>query len=455
MDKRVLTASDLWKNVSSEIRSVLNEQTYATWFEPINAVGLDDKSVTLEVPSKFYYEWIDRHYRKMLLSKIEVAYGKKLLVRYSVVLGEPESKEITGDNLLDTNVSPVEQRFYDSGSRLNKRYTFTSFVEGSNNQLAKAASVSVAGSPGQTSFNPLVIYGGVGLGKTHLLQAIGNKVLAMTPSPKVHYTTSEKFTLDFISAIQNNNSSNFSTRYRNVDVLLVDDIQFLQKKEQTQEQFFHTFNDLYQRGKQVILTMDRHPSELYCLKDRLLSRFQSGLIVDIQAPNLETRIAILQKKAEEDSLEIPFEITELIATNVRGNIREMEGALIKLLAYSSLSHTDITMSLAKRALRETLGRSGTKSVSIDDIIQSVSESLDVPENKLIGRGRKMEVANARQVAMYLSREIVGASLENIGLHFGGRDHTTVIHACRSVKGKMKDKSDFRRQVDGIRTQLEF
>ena len=454
MDKTAITASDLWKNVSSEIRSVLNEQTYATWFEPISAVGLDDKSVTLEVPSKFYYEWIDRHYRKLLLSKIDVVYGIKFLFLYSVVLGEPESKDIAGDNTLETNVNPNE-RFYDSGSRLNKRYTFTSFVEGSNNQLAKAASISVADSPGQTSFNPLVIYGGVGLGKTHLLQAIGNNVLAMTPAPKVHYTTSEKFTLDFISAIQNNNSSNFSTRYRNVDVLLVDDIQFLQKKEQTQEQFFHTFNDLYQRGKQVILTMDRHPSELYGLKDRLLSRFQSGLIVDIQAPNLETRIAILQKKAEDDSLEIPFEITELIATNVRGNIREMEGALIKLLAYSSLSHTDITMSLAKRALRETLGRSGTKSVSIDDIIQSVSESLDVPENKLIGRGRKMEVANARQVAMYLSREIVGASLENIGLHFGGRDHTTVIHACRSVKGKMKEKADYRRQVDGIRSQLEF
>tara|TARA_B100000029_G_scaffold151839_1_gene146938 strand:+ start:34053 stop:35417 length:1365 start_codon:yes stop_codon:yes gene_type:complete len=454
VDKTTLTASDLWSAVSTEIRSVLNEQTYATWFEPISAVGLDAKSITLEVPSKFYYEWIDRHYRKMLLSKIKAISGKKLIVRYSVVLGEPQKKETNGDNAIEKSIDPNE-RFYDSGSRLNKRYTFTSFVEGSNNQLAKAASVSVADSPGQTSFNPLVIYGGVGLGKTHLLQAIGNKVLIRKPAPKVHYTTSEKFTLDFISAIQNNNSSNFSTRYRNVDVLLVDDIQFLQKKEQTQEQFFHTFNDLYQRGKQVILTMDRHPSELYGLKDRLLSRFQSGLIVDVQAPNLETRIAILQKKAADDSLEIPFEITELIATNVRGNIREMEGALIKLLAYSSLSHTDITMSLAKRALRETLGRSGAKSVSIDDVIQSVSESLDVPENKLIGRGRKMEVANARQVAMYLSREVVGASLENIGLHFGGRDHTTVIHACRSVKGKMNNKSDFQRQVDGIRSQLEF
>lgn len=454
MDKTVLTASNLWAELSESVRSSVSEQTFATWFEPIHPVGLDDSALTLEVPSKFYYEWIDKHYRQMLLSKTKAVTGKEIKIRYSVVIGEPDNG--SAPNTMETIAGqPSPDPFYDSGSRLNKRYTFTSFVEGSNNQLAKAASVSVADSPGQTSFNPLVVYGGVGLGKTHLLQAIGNKVMLHTPPPRVHYTTSEKFTLDFITAIQNNNSSSFSERYRNVDVLLVDDIQFLQKKEQTQEQFFHTFNDLYQRGKQVILTTDRHPSELYGLKDRLLSRFQSGLIVDIQAPNLETRIAILQKKAEDDDLEIPYEITELIATNVRGNIREMEGALIKLLAYSSLSHSDITMQLAKRALRETLGRSGTKTVSIDDVIQSVSETLDVPEKKLIGRGRKMEVATARQVAMYLSREIVGASLENIGLHFGGRDHTTVIHACRAVKGKMGERADFQRQVDGIRSQLEF
>ena len=454
MDKTILTASGLWAELSKGIRSSVSEQTFATWFEPIRAVALEETTLTLEVPSKFYYEWIDKHYREMLLTKIKASTGKEIKVRYSIVIGEPENGALPSGVDIVSGPPPTEV-FYDNGSRLNKRYTFSRFVEGSNNQLAKAASVSVAGAPGQTSFNPLVIYGGVGLGKTHLLQAIGNKAKLQTPQPRVHYTTSEKFTLDFITAIQNNNSSSFSKRYRSVDVLLVDDIQFLQKKEQTQEQFFHTFNDLYQRGKQVILTTDRHPSELYGLKDRLLSRFQSGLIVDIQAPNLETRIAILQRKAEDDGLEIPYEITELIATNIRGNIREMEGALIKLLAYSSLSHSDITMKLAKRALRETLGRSGTKSVSIDDVIQNVSETLDVPEKKLIGRGRKMEIARARQVAMFLSREIVGASLENIGLHFGGRDHTTVIHACRAVKGKMGEKADFRRKVDGIRSQLEF
>ena len=440
MDKTILTASKVWTNLSKEVQPLISKQTFATWFEPIQAVGLDEKSLTLEVPSKFYYEWIDRHYRHLLLSKLKTATGKDLKVRYSVVVGEEaDNGESVKEPKMFTDQGRDVRQYYDSGSRLNRRYTFDSFVEGSNNQMAKAASVSVAGSPGQTSFNPLVIYGGVGLGKTHLLQAIGNKVLQRSPTPRVHYTTSEKFTIDFISAIQNNNSSSFSEKHRSVETLLVDDIQFFQKKEQTQEQFFHTFNDLYQRGKQVVLTTDRHPSELYGLKDRLLSRFQSGLIVDIQAPNLETRIAILQKKAEEDKLEIPYEITELIATNIRGNIREMEGALIKLLAYSSLSHSDITMPLAKRALRETLGRAGTKTVSIDDVIQRVSETMDVPEKKLIGRGRKMDVAGARQVAMYLSREIVGTSLENIGLHFGGRDHSTVIHACRAVKEKDERK----------------
>jgi len=234
---------------------------------------------------------------------------------------------------------------------------------------------------------------------------------------------------------------------------LVDDIQFLQKKEQTQEQFFHTFNELYQQGKQIVLTTDRHPSELYGLTDRLISRFQSGLIVDIQPPNLETRIAILQKKAEEDGLEIPYEITELIASNIRENIREMEGALIKLLAYSSLSHTDINMELARRALRETLGRSTGYQVTIDDVIKKVSSITNVPEAKLIGKGRKMEIATARQIAMYLSRELVGASLVNIGLHFGGRDHTTVIHACRSIEARMKENPAFKSRIEGIKEQI--
>ena len=359
--------SELWVSVTSKIKTIVTEQAYATWFEPIRPIAIENDSLTLEVPSKFYYEWIDSHYGKILLDKLKEITGESLKIRYSVVVGEPKIQASSTSLVEQENLVNISNEYYDSGSKLNKRYTFENFVEGSNNQLAKAASVSVAAALGETSFNPLLIYGGVGLGKTHLIQAVGNQVIKNNSITKVHYTTSEKFTLDFIAAIQKNNSSKFSQKYRNADLLLVDDIQFLQKKEQTQEQFFHTFNDLYQRGKQIILTTDRHPSELNGLKDRLLSRFQSGLIVDIQAPSLETRMAILQKKAEDDGLSIPYEITELIATNVRGNIREMEGALIKLLAYSSLSHTDITMPLAKKALHETLGRSQTKKLTIDDM----------------------------------------------------------------------------------------
>ncbi|MFQ6675351.1 MAG: chromosomal replication initiator protein DnaA [Fidelibacterota bacterium] len=443
--------ADVWERVRDNIRSAVTEQAYATWFEPIKPVALTDSTLTLEVPSQFYYEWIDTHYRSLILRELQRVTSRELQLRYSIVVGEGEEK-----GQPRTGVGRPEEvgiPRYDRGSKLNKRYTFDSFVEGPNNQLAKAAALSVAESPGRTAFNPLLVYGGVGLGKTHLVQAIGNHVLAGEPRRRVSYTTSEKFTLDFISAIQNNRTAEFSERHRGVDLLIVDDIQFLQKKEQTQEQFFHTFNELYQRGKQIVLTTDRHPRELYGLKDRLVSRFQSGLIVDVVAPNLETRIAILQKKAEEDNLNIPYEITEFIATNIRDNIRELEGALIKLLAYSSLSHSDVTMELARRALKETLGRSGLYSLTIDDIIKGVSASTNVPENKLIGKGRKMEVALARQIAMFLCRDLVGASLESIGLHFGGRDHTTVMHACRRIEGKMKESARFRRQVDSIRSHL--
>jgi len=456
VDKIEIKPSELWISVTSKIKTMVTEQAYATWFEPIKAVAIENHSLTLEVPSKFYYEWIDSHYGTILLEKLKEITGENLKIRYSVVVGEPIIKSRQSSSIVEKqNLLNASNEYYDSGSKLNKRYTFENFVEGANNQLAKAASISVAEALGETSFNPLLIYGGVGLGKTHLIQAVGNQVIKNKSITKVHYTTSEKFTLDFISAIQKNNSSKFSEKYRNADLLLVDDIQFLQKKEQTQEQFFHTFNDLYQRGKQIILTTDRHPSELNGLKDRLLSRFQSGLIVDIQAPSLETRIAILQKKAEDDGLSIPYEITELIATNVRGNIREMEGALIKLFAYSSLSHSDINMTLAKKALHETLGRSQTKKLTIDDIIYSVSDIVEISQKKIIGRGRKMEVVSARQIAMYLSREIVGASLENIGLHFGGRDHSTVIHACKSIKLKMKQKPDFKEYINSIRSKVEI
>jgi len=452
VDKVQIDNKSFWEGISAELEKSVSAQTYATWFEPLRIVNTENGIVTVEVPSRFYYEWIDSHYGSLIQEKIKSVHSLDVEIRYTVVVGEKDGVS-KGVVLKEKVWADEEVRVYDNRSKLNKRYTFGTFIEGGSNQLAKAAAMAVADAPGQTSFNPLLIYGGVGLGKTHLLQAIGNRVLEDKSNCRAQYTTSEKFTLDFITAIQKNRTSEFSKKHRNIDLLLVDDIQFLQKKEQTQEQFFHTFNELYQQGRQIVLTTDRHPRELYGLKDRLVSRFQSGLIVDIHEPDLETRIAILQSKAEHDELDIPYEILEFIATNIHGNIREMEGALIKLLAFSSLSHSDVTMSLARRALRETLGRAGPYRITIDDIICGVSRTTKISEKKLIGRGRKMEVALARQMAMYLCRELVGASLENVGLHFGGRDHTTVIHACRTIKTRMEKDQEFKEGIKSLRAQV--
>jgi len=442
----------VWENISDTVRSSITEQTYATWFEPIRPVSITDFEITIEVPSKFYYEWIDSHYKNVILGAIKKETGNDVQLNFKIA-GKNNGEQTNQKNQVKNILLSGKARDYDRGSKLSGRYVFNTFVEGPNNQFARAAALSVAKSPGQTSFNPLLIYGGVGLGKTHLMQAIGNKVLSEQINAKVKYTTSEKFTTDFVSAIKSNKTSEFSSRYRECDVLLLDDAQFLQKKEQTQEQFFHTFNELYQRGKQIVLTTDRHPSELYGLKDRLVSRFQSGLAVDIQKPNLETRIAILQSKAEQDSLDIPDEITEFIAKNIKDNIRVMEGALVKLLAYSSLFHIPITLDLARKVLKETLGRDDIKVLNIEDIIRGVSGATNVSENKLISRGRTMEVAQARQIAMYLCRELVGTSLGDIGLHFGGRDHSTVIHACRNIEKKMATDSTFNIKVQSVKSTI--
>ena len=442
----------VWENILDAVRSSITEQTYATWFEPIRPVSITDFETTIEVPSKFYYEWIDSHYKNVILGAIKKETGNDVQLNFKIA-GKNNGEQTNQKNQVKNILLSGKVRDYDRGSKLSGRYVFNTFVEGPNNQFARAAALSVAKSPGQTSFNPLLIYGGVGLGKTHLMQAIGNQVLSEQINAKVKYTTSEKFTTDFVSAIKSNKTSEFSSRYRDCDVLLLDDAQFLQKKEQTQEQFFHTFNELYQRGKQIVLTTDRHPSELYGLKDRLVSRFQSGLTVDIQKPNLETRIAILQSKAEQDSLDIPDEITEFIARNIKDNIRVMEGALVKLLAYSSLFHMPITLDLARKVLKETLGRDDIKVLNIEDIIRGVSGATNVSENKLISRGRTMEVAQARQIAMYLCRELVGTSLGDIGLHFGGRDHSTVIHACRNIENKMAIDSTFNIKVQSVKSTI--
>ncbi len=444
-----MDTSAVWQNCLSLIKDRVATQTFQTWFEPLKVANLQDSQLTLQVPSQFYYEWLDAHYRPIIVAALKQATGRDLQVQYSVVLGEGLADEPVPN--LPTEIE--RGNGFSRQSQLNRRYAFENFIEGAGNQFAKAAAQSVCDGLQKNLFNPLVIYGGVGLGKTHLLQAVGNHMLAQDADTRVVYVTSEKFTLDFISSIQKNRTTSFSKYYRNVDMLLVDDIQFFQKKEQTQEQFFHTFNDLYQRGKQIVMTLDRPPSELSGLQDRLISRFQAGLVVDIHPPDLETRIAILLHKAEEDGLDISYEITEYIAHCIKSNVRDLEGALIRLLAYSSLRNQEINLEMARQVVQQILGKNAAKNVTVDEVIKVISDEFDFRENHLIGKGRRADLALARQVAMYLARELTGASLVTIGLHFAGRDHSTVIHACRTVEHKMDADPQFMARVESIRHEL--
>jgi chromosomal replication initiator protein len=436
---------DIWSRTLSLIKENLNEQTIITWFNPIIPIGFTDKKLTVQIPSQFYYEFIEKHYSELIKKSLQQTLGDDAEILYSVVmnnktevLGNPKKVPMPQPA---PKINPLDNNGKKYATQLNDRYTFENFVEGSNNQFARAAALAVSNSPGKTTFNPLVIYGGVGLGKTHLIQAVGNAILHNNGvANKIFYVSSEKFTVDFIDAIKHNRAPEFSQHYRNADVLLVDDIQFFTTKERTQEEFFHTFNTLHQNEKQIVLTSDRPPKELKGIEERLISRFQWGLVVDIQPPDLETRIAILEKKAEENELKLPQEIIEIFATNITSNIRELEGSLIRLMAKSSLEGADVTLDLAKAVLKD-LSLGNRRNLSIEEIQRIVCEHYKIPEDMIRAKNRKKEVALARQISMYLSKTMTPHSLKTIGLHFGGRDHSTVIHANQAIeKLRKKDKA---------------
>ena len=436
-----------WNHFLKIIQKSITNQSFQTWFAKLKHIQSDEEKIIIEVPNRFHYEWLDSKYEKIINDAVQMAFKKNLKVQYSVVVNSPSPSEIENH---ETSLVPKK---YHRASKLNNRYVFKHFIEGRGNQFAKAAASSVADSPGQTPFNPLLIYSSPGLGKTHLLQSIGNHILRLTPETKVVYVTSEKFMLDFISAIQNNKSTTFAQSYRNVDVLLLDDVQFFQTKEQTQEQFFHLFNELFQQGKQIVLTTDRHPNDLTHLKRRLVSRFQSGLIVDIQPPDLETRIAILMSKASNENLDIPYDVTEFIATSITNDIRSMEGALVKLLALASLTKQDITIELAKKVIEDVLGQDAIKQISIKRIISTVAKKYNLNEKKIMGKSRQMELVFARHVAMFLCRELTKTSLNSIGAFFNNRDHSTVIHACKTMEEKIQADSGIKQDLVNIKEQL--
>ncbi len=435
-----MESSQIWPQCLGFISQRVTERSFQTWFKPTKCLSFGAEGITIGVPSHFFAEWLEQHYLPLIQESIAAVTKMKVPVSFSV--SSVGSNIVQGSKKRRVIFHPPQR----GELELNPRYTFDTFVVGESNQFAHAASLAVAEAPGKTKFNPLFIYGGVGLGKTHLIQAIGHFIGTNRSQAKVEYVTSEKFTMDFISSIANKTTSQFSQKYRNLDVLLVDDIQFFSGKERTQSEFFHTFNALYQKGKQIVLTSDRPPREISGLEDRLLSRFSGGLVTDIQPPDLETRIAILKKRAEGDGIEISDEIIYFIADHITTNIRELQGSLIRLLAYSSITGKEISLELAQDILRDTINHTRKRTISIDHIQAQVAEEFNIPEESLIAKKRTKEVAFPRQVAMYLCRQLTSHSLKTIGLKFGGRDHSTVIHACKLIEELIEND-------DGLRDRL--
>lgn len=448
-----MTSAAAWDQCLALIKESINPQSFTTWFEPIKSVKLDDHQLTVELPSHFFYEWLEGHYKGLINQALLQVLGDEASLSYRIAPKGDTNGNGEAVPIPTTDKKKLLNR-YDKKSNLIARYSFENFVEGSNNQFARAAAVAVAESPGKTTFNPLVLYGGVGLGKTHLIQAIGNYILCANEEQRVLYVDSEKFTIEFINSIKHNKTTEFSSIYRNVDLLIVDDIQFFISKERTQEEFFHTFNALYNSGKQIVLSSDRPPKELDGIEERLLSRFQWGLVADIQPPDLETRIAIMQQKADENDIAIPGEIIEFIATNVTHNIRELEGALIRLLAYASLNGQDISIDLARDVLKN-LSLSKKKNIMPEEIQRIVSNHYSIPDDMLRAKTRKKEIAYVRQIAMYLTKEMTKSSLKTIGLHFGGRDHSTVIHAIQCVEKLIREDRKVQEEVSELKKKIEM
>ena len=421
----MLTAEGLWTEVSERLRAALNDKTYRTWFSEAEGVDLSDESFVLTVPNDFTREWIESHFLGLIDAAVRDATGHERRIDLSV-----RHVEDGGSRTAEAQQLEVPEPSRAEG--LNDKYTFDSFVIGSSNRFAHAAALAVAEAPAQ-AYNPLFIYGGTGLGKTHLLQAIGHYISEHSRDLSVCYVTSERFMNDFINSLRDKRIEGFKQRYRTFGVLLIDDIQFLEHKERIQEEFFHTFNTLYEAGKQIVISSDRPPRQIATLEQRLRSRFEWGLMTDIQPPDLETRIAILQKKVRTDGIEVADpQLLTFIAGRVSTNIRELEGALTRVVAFSSLTGRPMTVDLAQDVLRDVFPQGEAAQVSIERIQDEVSERFGLSKEELIGDRRSQNIVYPRQVAMYLSRELTDSSLPRIGRHFGGRDHTTVIHATSKI-----------------------
>ncbi len=443
--------SKLWSVILAEISKEISKPSFETWFTSTRPVSLKDQCLVVAVPNDFTREWLHSKYRDIVIKKMKEITSQNYDLQFIVAPDFVEPDEIYKNTAGISTAVKTEEKVKKQVSLFNPRYTFESFVVGPCNRLSHAASLAVAETPSK-AYNPFFIYGGVGLGKTHLLHAIGQYILNHHNSKNVMYCSSEKFTNDFINAIRDNKTAEFRNKYRSIEVLLIDDIQFLAGKEQTQEEFFHTFNTLHNLNRQIVVSSDRPPKEIPTLEDRLRSRFEWGLITDIQSPDLETRIAILKKKALTEGLDISNEVLHYIASKIENNIRELEGALIRIVAYASLANSQITLELTDEALKNILFTS-KKQISIEKIIETTAEHFHLTASDLCGKRRTKDIAFARQVAMYLARELTELSLPKIGEGFGGRDHTTVLYATRKIEKLITKENDIKMMVNLIKSEI--
>jgi len=467
----------VWDNCLQIFKDNVTFQAFKTWFEPIKPIKLDNNVLTIQVPSQFFYEWLEEHYIVLLKKTIKKLLGTEGRLEYSIIMENgssskspatinlPASNQNSTKNPpvsmpLDLNTGAIRNPFIIPGlkkvkveSQLNANYSFDNFIEGDSNRLARSAGYAVSAKPGGTAFNPLLIYGGVGLGKTHLAHAIGLEIKENHPNKTVLYVSAEKFTQQFTDSVRNNNQNDFVHFYQMIDVLIIDDVQFFAGKEKTQDVFFQIFNHLHQNGKQIVLTSDKAPVEMQGMEPRLLSRFKWGLAADLQVPELETRIAILQKKLYLNGVDdMPYDIIEYLAYSITTNIRELEGALTSLLAQATLNKKNLSLDLA-RAMIDKFVKNTAREVSIDYIQKIVCDYFNLPMELLKSKTRKREVVQARQISMYFAKSLTKSSLATIGMHCGGKDHATVLHACRTVNNLIDTDKRFKGYISELEKKI--
>jgi chromosomal replication initiator protein len=444
-----MTVASVWQEALAYIQGKVPKQVYDTWFTPVHLERIEESTAQIAVPNKFFGDWLSQHYGPLLEEAVSTARGGGETAVSFVVFNRLANKQIDS-TIVEQAAKTVAASKPKRGIQLNPKYTFKNFVVGAGNQFAHAACMAVAEQPAK-AYNPLFIYGGVGLGKTHLLNAIANHVAERTDL-RIAYLTTEQFTNEVINSIRYDKMMDLRKRYRHIDMLMIDDIQFLAGKERTQEEFFHTFNSLYEAHKQIVLSSDRFPKDMPDIEERLRSRFEWGLIADLQPPDVETRIAILRKKSEDEGVTLPEDVIQFLSTTMKSNIRELEGSLVRLGAYASLTGQVITLEMARNVLRDLIGDK-KKIVSLEDIQEVVSTWFHVRIADLKSRRRSKTLVHPRQIAMYLCRELTDASYPEIGRHFGGKDHTTIIHACRQIGKARESDSALQATLDGLRDKI--